>query len=293
MEIKENVPLSSLTTFEIGGPARRIIELVDYDDVQEFSAEFEKKDFFFLGNGSNVLFPDEGFEKTIVRLRGRLADFEFDKNIVKAGGGLFLPRLAHQVAQRGFEGLEWAAGIPGSVGGAIKMNAGARETDILDLVVDITCLDGNGKVKHVSPDNLNYGYRRSGLPDNVLVLQARLKFVSGSAEKINRKKLENLRRRRLTQPVEVPSAGSIFKNPPDKNAGALIEEAGLKGTECGDAKISEKHANFIINRGEARAADVMELIRRARRAVKNKFNIPLETEICIPQKIPVVNGGLQ
>ncbi len=291
MKVRENVSLAPLTTFKIGGIARRVVELGSFEDVDRFAAEFTEKKYFCLGGGSNVLFTDEVFRIPVLRLIDELSELQFNGNTVRSAGGAFLPTLAHSAAARSLTGLEWAAGIPGSVGGAIKMNAGAHDKNMLQQVKEIVILDSRGEIITIPADELEGKYRSSGLGDDCLILEAELELQKGSGKEINRRQLENLRRRRLTQPVEVPSAGSIFKNPPGKSAGALIEKAGLKGESAGDARVSEKHANFIVNRGRATARDVLELISRIQNRVRRKFNIELELEICIPGSITV--GDLQ
>lgn len=285
MQIRENVNLASFTTFNIGGPVSRFVQLNNISDIKQFIERFRDKQYFCLGEGSNILFPDHRFQKPVVTLGEELAEVEFDGETAKAGAGLFLPGLVHETTRKGLSGLEWAAGIPGSLGGAIMMNAGARGDSIMDIVTEITYLDKQGNISKISPGELDYGYRDSDLPGDILILFAQLEFESCEREKATRSQLDNLRERRLSQPVEVPSAGSVFKNPPGNNAGALIEKSGLKGVTAGGAKISEKHANFIINKENAQATDVLELIERARKQVLENFDVELELEICIPWKI--------
>ncbi len=286
MKIRENVSLTPLTTFKIGGIARRVIELESFEDARQLAAEFLEEDFFCLGGGSNVLFPDEVFQIPVLRLVDELSDYSFSQNRVRVGGGAFLPSLAHEAAAHGLSGLEWAGGIPGSVGGAVKMNAGAHGFNMLQLVDEIKILDSDRKISKISSDELESGYRKSGLADDVIILEVELELEEDSRREINRRQLRNLRARRLSQPVEVPSAGSIFKNPPGESAGELIERAQLKGETMGNAKISRKHANFIVNEGRATACDVRKLIDLVRRRIRKEFNLELELEICIPVSIP-------
>jgi len=216
-----------------------------------------------IGLGSNILCPDEGLPGLTV-VTTRLTKIFWEGRKVVVGAGYSLGRLALEAGQKGLSGLEFARGIPGTVGGAIVMNAGAHGEEIADRLVRVETLDENGQVRSWERGELQFGYRQSSLSQGYWVLQAMK---------------ENLQRRKRTQPLEFPNAGSVFRNPPGDSAGRLIEQAGWKGKRVGGAEVSEKHANFIINRGNATAQDVLTLIEAIQADVLNKFGVRLEPEI--------------
>jgi len=273
-------PLSRHTSLEIGGPARYFLELRNIEElasVIEFSLK-ENLDFFILGEGTNVLFCDEGFSGLVIRLKGEFEKFFIEGEEVTAGAGVKLNYLVEELAKRGLAGLEFASGIPGSLGGAIVSNAGTKMGSIGDVTREIKIFSG-GNVKILKKDEVNFSYRHCDLPNKAIILEVKLGLKNGKKSDIINKIKKSLKERKKNQPVSTLNAGCVFKNPKTCEAGKLIEAAGLKGTRFGDAEVSTKHANFIINRGRARAKDVYNLIEKIREAVKEKFDIDLELEL--------------
>jgi len=235
-------------------------------------------DFFILGEGTNVLFYDEGFSGLVIRLKGEFEKFFIEGEEVTAGAGVKLNYLVEELAKRGLAGLEFASGIPGSLGGAIVSNAGTKMGSIGDVTREIKIFSG-GNVKILKKDEVNFSYRHCDLPNKAIILEVKLGLKNGKKSDIINKIKKSLKERKKNQPVSTLNAGCVFKNPKTCEAGKLIEAAGLKGTRFGDAEVSTKHANFIINRGRARAKDVYNLIEKIREAVKEKFDIDLELEL--------------
>ncbi len=283
--VRVGEPLSRHTSFRIGGPAEYFLELGNIKELRnviEFCMK-ENFDFFILGEGSNVLFSDEGFDGLIIRLKGDFKKFSVDGEEVTAGAGVKLNDLVKKLARRGLAGLEFASGIPGSIGGAIVSNAGTRMGWIGDVVSEIKIFSG-GEIKILKKDELNFSYRHCELPDSAIILEVKLGLKNGKKSDIIEKIKESLKERKRSQPVSTLNAGCIFRNPESCEAGKLIESAGLKGARVGDAEVSTKHANFIINRGTAKAKDVYNLIEKVRETVKEKFDIDLELELRIVGK---------
>lgn len=273
-------PLSKHTSFKIGGPADFFIEPAD---VQQLAATVkllneENMPFFVLGNGTNLLVADNGYRGAIIRLAGEFARFCYAGNLLKSGAAVSLAALARDAGSKGFANLVFATGIPGSVGGALYMNAGAHGQCVADVIEEAVVLDNKGKIHTLKPADLGLTYRSSRLPAGSIICQAVFKLIAGDVEQIRKKCLEYREFRNKRQPKQ-PSAGSIFKNPPDRAAGRLVEEAGLKGKKVGGAMISNTHANFIVNCGNATAGDVLALIELARAEVLKRFGVELELEI--------------
>jgi len=274
-----NEPLAKYTTFKIGGLADIYIEPNSVDELVNLIRYLKREevDFVVLGNGSNVLISDDGFRGAVINLESGLNFIRVEGECVVAGAGVKLSKFVDFCIENGLRGVEMLAGIPGTLGGAIIMNAGAYSGEISDYLVDVDVIRGFDLVR-LKKDECGFGYRTSNLTDDIIV-QARFKFPPGDVEEMKKIRREILIKRNQSQPVNFPNAGSIFKNPPGDFAGRLIEQAGLKGIQIGGAQISEKHANFIINKGNATAKDVLELIKLARSKVYEKFGIMLELEI--------------
>jgi UDP-N-acetylmuramate dehydrogenase len=281
-EVLVREPMANYTSWRIGGPADLLVLPVSTGDVREtvrFSRE-RNLPLTVLGNGSNVLVLDRGIRGIVLRTASALRQVGFETDRVVAEAGVLLPPLARMAASKGLSGLEFAAGIPGSLGGAICMNAGAHRQSISSVVESVTVMDHLGCESVLSPEAAGFSYRQSLIPERgQIVIQATLQLVAGAREEITARVRRNLARRREGQPLNLPSAGSVFKNPPGDWAGRLIEAAGAKGWRVGEAQVSEKHANFIVNLGEARAEEVLLLISKVRRQVAEKFGVQLELEI--------------
>lgn len=290
-EIRLNEPLSAHTSYRIGGPADLLAIPADREDLVVLLRELGERqlDFFVLGGGTNLLVRDGGFRGAAVSLE-RLKTLAVVREYHAVGGhytaisadaGASLAALLAYAMDRGLTGLEFAAGIPGSVGGAVVMNAGTAEGEIGDAVESIALLAPGGAIITRGREEMGFGYRVSGVPERHVVLGAVVALRRDDPDAI-RKRVRSLQdQRRQRQPWGQPNAGSVFKNPSDRSAGRLIETAGLKGKRVGDAQVSEKHANFIVNLGAATAADVVTLIEQVRQQVLDAHGVMLEPEIRI------------
>lgn len=284
---KFNEPMSRHTTLRVGGIADSIVSVHSLGELQrvvQFALE-RRLPILVLGEGSNLIVRDGGIQGIVLKLTGELTQINFDTQEVEVGSGTYLPHLLVKAAQRGLSGLECCTGIPGTVGGALISNAGSAEEFIGDRVRRLTILTHEGELRVVERDEIKFGYRQSNLKELGLVIVSvvlGLTFDEPKAimERIHRR----WRYRWVTQPVNMPCAGCIFKNPPNERAGRLLDAAGLKGLRIGDAQVSTIHANFIVNLGNAKANEVLELAELMRRTVKEKFDIALEYEVQIVGK---------
>jgi UDP-N-acetylmuramate dehydrogenase len=284
--IKPCVSLASFTSFRVGGPAEWYVAPKNLTDLQASFAWARSEDLpiTLLGAGSNLLVSDRGLPGLVISTR-HLRQIYFDPATgrVTACAGEPIPRLAWQVAERGWHGLEWAVGIPGTVGGAVVMNAGAHKSCIADLLVSAQVLLPNGVVETLKPKDLSYRYRTSALQgDSRLVTQATFQLQpTGNPAEVLEATTRHLEQRRATQPYHLPNCGSVFRNPADRAAGWLIEQAGLKGYQIGNAQVAHRHANFILNCGGATASDVFRLIRHVQEQVEQRWSLCLEPEVKI------------
>lgn len=282
-KIKKNVLLKNCTTFKIGGPAKYFLEAKTKEDLIQAVTWAKEKGtaFFVLGGGSNVLASDNGYAGLVVKLR--LASCQVRTTKIVAEAGVKLDELVKLSAKSGLTGIEWAAGIPkATVGGAIYNNAGAFESCMADIVETVEVFDAaDSKIKKLNKEKCNFTYKQTIFKqqENLIVLSCCLKLRKGNCKKIREKIARVLDYREKNHPMDLPSAGCIFINPFNISAAELIERAGLKGQKMGDAQISQKHANFIVNLGKARAADVLRLIDLIKKTVKQKFGIALKEEI--------------
>lgn len=287
LEVRTNEPMSRHTSFRIGGPAR--LMALPKSAVQAKAAVLAAREAdvlpFFLGNGSNLLVPDEGVERFLIQPAGRYSADPLNRvweenGQLCAGGGVSLAVLANAAQGRALTGLEFASGIPGSVGGAVVMNAGAYGGEMAQVLVSVTALDLDGSVHTIPAESCGLGYRRSVFSDGQrLVLEARFQLSSGDPSAIRARMDELAARRKEKQPLEYPSAGSMFKRPEGYFAAALIDQCGLKGFAVGGAQVSEKHAGFVVNRGGATCADVLELVRQVQARVQEQTGVALEMEV--------------
>ncbi|MCS7027297.1 MAG: UDP-N-acetylmuramate dehydrogenase [Bacteroidia bacterium] len=278
--IKYNEPMSKHTTLKIGGEADYFFEPVDKQDVIELVQYHYKNGlpYFVLGKGSNILVSDRGIRGSVIAIRDTLSYLQVEGEYVTVGAGYNLPRLVLDVIEMGFEGIESLGGVPGTVGGAVIMNAGAYQREIFDVITRVECLRA-GKHLNLTRDEVSFGYRQTDLRDSVILEITMHLKKTNDIEKIKQKRKVLLEKRYQTQPLNKPNAGSIFKNPPNDYAGRLIEACGLKGFQIGGAKVSPKHANFLINENNATAADMIALIEKVRTCVFEKFNVLLELEV--------------
>lgn len=287
LEVRANEPMSRHTSFRIGGPAR--LMALPKSAVQAKAAVLAAREAnilpFFLGNGSNLLVPDEGVERFLIQPAGRYSADPLNRvweenGQLCAGGGVSLAVLANAAQGRALTGLEFASGIPGSVGGAVVMNAGAYGGEMAQVLVSVTALDLDGSVHTIPAESCGLGYRKSVFSDGQrLVLEARFQLSSGDPSAIRARMDELAAKRKEKQPLEYPSAGSMFKRPEGYFAAALIDQCGLKGFAVGGAQVSEKHAGFVVNRGGATCADVLELVRQVQARVQEQTGVALEMEV--------------
>ena len=287
---KENEPLSAHCTFRIGGPADLFVMPQDEDQLcqtVQFCKQAEIR-YYLLGNGSNILFADEGFRGAVIDVSAEAAGMGLsiyqnaDGDYISAPAGLKLSELCKFALQHGYTGLEFAYGIPGTVGGAVYMNAGAYGGEMKDVLASVDVLTQDLEIKTIPAAELNLGYRYSSIPEKgYIVLGATLQLKKGNIAEIRGRMAELAEQRRAKQPLQYPSAGSTFKRPEGYFAGKLVQDAGLKGKTIGGAQVSEKHSGFLINIGGATAQDILDLIAFCQKEVKDKFGVTLETEVKI------------
>ncbi len=280
-EVRANEPLSRHTTLRIGGPAETFVAVRTFDGLARTLAvaREEGRRVRILGKGSNVLVADEGVTGFVVVLDGEFLRVEIDGERVSAGAGASLGGVCAQAARAGLSGIESICGIPSSIGGAVRINAGAYGGEIFDVLESVTLATAEGELEERPASRIEHGYRWTSLVgSSEIVCRAVLQLRSAPSEEIESRTREVAEKRRGALPSQ-PNAGSIFKNPAGRFAGKLLEDCGLKGVVSGDAEISTRHANVIVNRGAARAADVLELMRMMRRGVLERFGIALEPEI--------------
>lgn len=286
-------PLAPMTSFRIGGPADILIEPVNGEELSALVRYFRDIDasFVLLGNGSNILVSDEGIRGVVINIERHFSSLSFDDGVVTAGAGVRLSKFVDFCVRHRLAGAEMLAGIPGTLGGGVIMNAGAYGGEISDHVLDVTVLR-DGIMRTLKKSESGFRYRGSDLRGDI-VLSARFRFPEGDEEELKARRKELLLQRNAAQPVRWPNAGSIFKNPEGQHAARLIEESGLKGYAVGGAQVAELHANFIINTGGATAADVLAVIRHVRETVRARADVTLELEILLlgfaPEAIAFLN----
>ena len=277
-------PMKNHTSFKIGGPCDFLVIPRNYEEIRQLVLLCNKENipFFVIGNGSNLLVRDGGIRGIVIQIGENLSDFEIEDNIIRAKSGILLSKLAKNIIKESLSGFEFASGIPGSLGGAVAMNAGAYGGEMKQVVKSVKLLDMKGNIKDFSNEEMEFGYRRSMLSDNrYIVLEIELELQKGNYEDI-KVVVDDLNFRRTSkQPLNLPSAGSTFKRPEGHYAGQLIEEAGLKGLTFRDAQVSPKHCGFVVNLGDAKANDIIELLDIIKKTVYDKYKVKLEEEIKI------------
>lgn len=274
--------LKKHTYFKIGGPADFYIEPVDEEDLKKAINISIKNnyDFYIIGNGTNLLVSDKGYRGVIIKIGKKFNKLIIEDGFITAGSGVLLSTIANKACENELTGLEFASGIPGYLGGAIIMNAGAYGGEMKDVVVKVKCMDNTGNIHIFDNSQMNFRYRNSEASEkNLIVLEAQMKLNSENKEKIVNKIKELTAKRTEKQPLNMPSAGSTFKRPPGGYAAKLIEDAGLKGLKLGDAMVSEKHSGFVVNCGNATCDDVLELMKVVIKTVRDKYDIILEPEV--------------
>ena len=282
-ELKINEPMSRHTSWRAGGRARRFFKPADLDDLCDFLQEMDPQEpLLWVGLGSNLLVRDGGFPGTVIHTLGVLTEMEWlDDATLRAGAGVTCAKVARATAKQGLIGAEFLAGIPGSLGGALAMNAGAFGGETWDHVAAVETIDRMGRLHNRLPEEFRVAYRTvEGVADEWFVA-ARLSLQHGDADTAQSKIRELLAKRSATQPTNQYSCGSVFRNPPGDHAARLIDSAGLKGKTLGGAQVSEKHANYIINTGNASAADIETLVNQVQGVVEQLYDVRLDTEVRI------------
>ncbi|MGK7933165.1 MAG: UDP-N-acetylmuramate dehydrogenase [Microcystaceae cyanobacterium] len=291
--ITSQVSLASMTSYRVGGNAQWYAAPKNRDELYTVFDWFSQRQLplTLLGWGSNLLISDKGIEGLVISTRYlRHRQFDEENGQITAAAGESIQTIAWKAAKRGWSGLEWAVGIPGTVGGAVVMNAGAHEGCAADALVKAVVMSPNGTIETLTSNQLDYDYRTSNLQGGQkIVLEATFQLKTGfEREAVKAESTHNLHRRKNTQPYDKPSCGSVFRNPYPQAAGRLIEELGLKGYQIGDAQVSERHANFIVNCGQAKAADVFRLIRHVQEKVDDQWNLWLKPEVKMLGEFPVL-----
>ncbi|MBD3182620.1 UDP-N-acetylmuramate dehydrogenase [Candidatus Poribacteria bacterium] len=285
-ELKLNEPMSVHTSFRIGGPAEVFAKLsnqLQLNTVIDF-CNSNSIPLLFIGRGTNMLFSDQGRRGVVAKLSGQFSGIKFydERQSLTAGAGVPLPKLARYTAKKSLAGLEFAFGIPGSLGGALIMNAGANSGSVADVIESVEVVDmteNKSEVISISRNKIDFAYRWSSLEKFICITKAFIRMKSDEPEQIFKRMKTYLQKRKSTQPISAASAGCVFRNPPGMSAGKLIDECGLKGEKIGGAQVSELHANFIINANNSTARDVVNLIDKVRTVVERKTGVELELEI--------------
>lgn len=275
-------PMDKHTTFRIGGKAEAFVRAESIEELSDLRAFCSREEipFLFIGKGSNILVSDKGISGVVATFGEKMCEIRVKDDMIIAEAGATLSAVAGFALQRGLTGMEFAAGIPGSVGGAIRMNAGAYGGDMSQVVGWVRVLEPDGNIKTILGAHMEFGYRTSILKElPYIVLACGIQLMPGDETQVRQTMLELAAKRREKQPLEYPSAGSTFKRPEGFFAGKLIEDAGLRGKKIGGAMVSEKHCGFIINEGNATAKDVTELIEFVRKTVYERFGVLLEPEV--------------
>lgn len=283
ISILEQEPMQKHTTFRIGGAAKYFAMPKNVDEIMTLIRYCQEQElpYCVLGNGSNVLFTDNGYEGMIIRIGSAMSEIRVDGTSVYAQAGAILARVASLVYEAGLTGMEFAAGIPGSIGGAIVMNAGAYGGEMKDIVSYVEVLSTNGSFRRYTGDEMEFSYRHSIIDADKIVVGVGLTLEHGDKTAILDRMNELAEARRSKQPLEYPSAGSTFKRPQGYFAAKLIDDSGLRGYRVGGAMVSEKHCGFVVNVGQASSADVQAVMQHVQDVVKEKYGVVLEPEVRI------------
>lgn len=281
-DILLNEPMYKHTTFRVGGEAQCFVRISNTEQLMKLVPYFKMVEvpYFVVGNGSNLLVGDRGYEGVILQMGNKMNTITVDGTHISAGAGALLSQVAKCAQENGLTGLEFASGIPGTLGGGIVMNAGAYDGEMKQVVEMVTVMNEQGEIMELDSETMEFGYRTSIIKNRpFIVLKCMLNLKYGDKDKIMARMEELSIKRKEKQPLEFASAGSTFKRPEGYFAGKLIMDAGLRGYSVGGARVSEKHCGFIINTGRATAADIAEVIREVQERVNDKFGVMLETEV--------------
>lgn len=281
-EIRIDEMMKNHTSFKIGGPADIMILPKDEDEILRAikACRDNNIDFFIMGNGSNLLIKDGGIRGVVIKINDNFNDIKISGDKVYAKAGALLTALSRRAAENSLTGVEFANGIPGTIGGAVTMNAGAYGGEIKDIVTKVRVIDKSNNIIEYKNDDMNFGYRTSKvIEDDLVVLGMEIQLKDGNYNKIKEKMQELTKKRTSKQPLELPSGGSTFKRPKGYYAGKLIDDSNLRGFQYGGAKVSEKHCGFVVNIGGATCEDVLGIVKTVQKTVMDKFGVELETEI--------------
>ncbi len=280
--VLEKEPMKKHTTFRIGGEADCFVCVENTLQLKEVQAYLQSLQipYYVLGNGSNLLVSDEGYRGVIIEIADKMSDIRVEGNCIVAQAGALMSKIAHVALENGLTGFEFAAGIPGTIGGGVVMNAGAYGGELKDVITTVEVINRDGEILLLDNAAMEFGYRTSILKKQpYIVTEVKIALQEGAGEDIKATMDDLGKKRREKQPLEFPSAGSTFKRPEGHFAGALIMNAGLRGFQVGGAQVSEKHCGFVINKGNATAEDVKELIKQVQKEVKTQFGVDLEPEV--------------
>lgn len=284
-KIKYNEPIAKHCTMRVGGPADVLVEVSNLDEIKQI-INFAKENninYYIIGNGSDLFGTDKGYRGIIIKVAKFFSDYSIDGDMITACSGISMPRLAMIAAEEGLSGLEFACGIPGTVGGGVRMNAGAYGGEMSDIIYQTKYITKDGEIKILEKDEHDFGYRHTFFTDHpeYIILETTFKFTHKDTEEIKYQMSQNNKSRREKQPLEFPNSGSAFKRPEGHYVGQMIQESGLKGYSIGGAQVSEKHAGFIINKGNATAKDILDLIAHIQKVIKKNYDVDLQTEIIV------------
>lgn len=282
--IKVDEPMKNHTSFKVGGPTDILVSPVSVSQLSQILKLCKKENvpILVMGNGTNMVVSDKGIRGVVIKIYDNLNEFCVKDDTITAYGGILLSRISNVAYENSLTGLEFASGIPGTLGGAVTMNAGAYGGEMKDVVIETEYMDRNGEIKIVRGEEHHFGYRTSFIQkQSGIVIKSLMKLKKGNRQEIKALMDDLTKRRQDKQPLEMPSAGSVFKRPEGYFAGKLIEDCGLRGYRMGGAEVSNKHCGFIINSGDATSKDIMDLIKHIQGTVKTKFGVDLQTEVRI------------
>jgi UDP-N-acetylmuramate dehydrogenase len=282
--VKLDEPMKNHTSFKVGGPADILVTPVSVLQLSQLMkfCKSENVPVFVMGNGTNLIVKDKGIRGVVIKIYDNLNEFTVKDDIITAYAGVLLSKISMAAYENGLAGLEFASGIPGTLGGAVAMNAGAYGGEMKDVIIETEFMDRDGEIRVIRNDEHQFGYRTSLIQKlSGIVIKSSMKLKKGNKEEIKALMDDLTKRRQDKQPLEMPSAGSVFKRPEGYFAGKLIEDCGLRGYRIGGAEVSNKHCGFIVNSGNAKAKDILDLIQYIQNTVKMKFGVEMQTEVRI------------
>lgn len=281
--IKYNEPMKKHTTVKVGGPCDCLVLPESIEEIKNIISYAKENDikYYIIGNGSNLLVVDEGVHALIIKITNKFSNVTVEGEEIIADAGASVPFVSLLAKKNSLTGFEFACGIPGTIGGGVRMNAGAYGGEISDIFVEATYLDNKGNICKIEKKDMGFSYRHSFFSDNpeYIILSTRFKLKKGDIDDISAKMEENAMSRKTKQPLEYPNFGSVFKRPEGYFVGKLVSDSGLRGYSIGGAQVSEKHTGFIVNKGDATCKDIVELIRYIQKTVYDKYGVSLKTEV--------------